>query len=91
MSLYLGLMGGLEYFGVLVDEVDGGAAPGVAVAVEGDEAVGREVVVLGVVCFKEGVGSPADHASPVVGEIGTGLLLHAAEQHGLDELVGGVG
>lgn len=82
----------MEYLRIFVDEIDRGATPGMAIAIDYEEAIGGKVIIVRVIDFPKGIGSPLYHTTPIIGNqfacflaacrIAEGLLSHNGKHRG---------
>ena len=55
------------------------------------ERIGGYEVIFWIVGFPKGISPLTGHSSPIVDKVVMSLLLHVAEQHGIEEVVGSIG
>lgn len=62
-----------------------------AIAVDYEEAIGGKVIIVRIIDFPEGIGSPLYHAAPIIGNQLACVLLHAALQKGFYYIMVSIG
>ena len=81
----------MEYLRIFVDKIDRSATPGMAIAIDYEEAIGGKVIIVRVIDLPESIGSSLYHAAPIIGNQFACVLLHVALQKGFYYIMVSIG